>query len=204
MPTQAPTPYPVAARELLRSTLLDAMGEQLQSRPWAQVTMADVARAAGVSRQTLYNEFGSRQDFAQAFVLREVDRFLAAVERTIAAHVDDPVAAVAGAFEVFLLVAAENPLVRTIVSGDSTGELLPLVTTHGEPVLQRASERLAAFFEDAFPTVHHADAQLLAETVVRLAISYAALPSEASSITAAAIARLLGPFVLQALKADDT
>ena len=41
----APVPYPLAARELLRSTLLDAMREQLATREWATVTMAEVARA---------------------------------------------------------------------------------------------------------------------------------------------------------------
>src|SRR5688572_1846340 len=73
-------PYATAARELLRTTLLDAARELLRDRPWNEVTMAQVAQAAGVSRQTLYNEFGSREEFAQAFVLREGDRFLAAVE----------------------------------------------------------------------------------------------------------------------------
>ena len=53
-------PYPVAARELLRSSLLDAACEELRQRRWSDVTMAEVALAAGVSRQTLYKEFGSR------------------------------------------------------------------------------------------------------------------------------------------------
>ncbi len=196
---RTPTPYAQAARELLRNTLLDAMGERLQSRRWAQVTMGEVATAAGVSRQTLYNEFGSRQEFAQAFVLREVDRFLAAVEQAIAAHLDDPPAAVAAAFEVFLAAAAQNTMVRAITSGDSSEELLPLVTTHGEPVLERATERLTGFFLAGFPTVHPTDARLLAEVVVRLAISYAALPSASSTMTAASVARLLGPYVQSVL-----
>jgi AcrR family transcriptional regulator len=197
--TQAPVPYAQAARELLRNTLLDAMGERLLSRRWAQVTMADVATAAGVSRQTLYNEFGTRQEFAQAFVLREVDRFLAAVEQAIAAHLENPPAAVAAAFEVFLAAAAQNTMVRAIIAGDSSEELLPLVTTHGEPVLERATERLSGFFLDAFPTVAATDARLLAEVVVRLAISYAALPSASSSMTAASVGRLLGPYVQRVL-----
>ena len=50
-------PYSVAARELLRNTLLDAACHELQSRRWAEITMADIALAAGVSRQTLYKEF---------------------------------------------------------------------------------------------------------------------------------------------------
>ena len=66
-------PYPVAARELLRSSLLDAACEELRQRRWSDVTMAEVALAAGVSRQTLYKEFGSREEFAQALVLREAD-----------------------------------------------------------------------------------------------------------------------------------
>ena len=55
----------MAARELLRSTLLDAARAELASRRWTEITMADIARAAGVSRQTLYKEFGSREEFAQ-------------------------------------------------------------------------------------------------------------------------------------------
>ena len=78
--SDAPPPYAVAARALLRDSLLDAAGTLLRDRSWGEVTMAEVARAAGVSRQTLYNEFGSRPEFAQAYVLREADRFIAAVE----------------------------------------------------------------------------------------------------------------------------
>ncbi len=196
---RAGTPYAVAARELLRNTLLDAVGERLREAPWARVTMADVAGGAGVSRQTLYNEFGSRQELAQAFVLREVDRFLATVEQAIAAHLEDPPAAVAAAFEGFLTAAAHNPMVLAIVSGESGEELLPLVTTHGGPVLERATKRLGSFFVECFPAVADADARLLAEVVVRLAISYAALPSDASSVTAAAVTRLLGPYVQSVL-----
>src|SRR3954453_20797163 len=77
---EAAVPYAVAARDLLRNTLLDAMRRELATRPWAEISMVDVARAAGISRQTLYKEFGSRQDFARAYVLREADSFVEAVE----------------------------------------------------------------------------------------------------------------------------
>ena len=58
--------------------------------PWAQVTMAEIATAAGVSRQTLYNEFGTRDEFGQALVIRESGRLLDAVEQTIAEHAERP------------------------------------------------------------------------------------------------------------------
>ncbi len=98
----ARTPYAVAARELLRDTLFDAARHELEQRAWSEVTMADVAAAAGVSRQTLYKEFGSRDEFAQAFVLREADGFIGAVEGALDAHLEDPRAALTAAFGLFL------------------------------------------------------------------------------------------------------
>ena len=51
------TSYRGAVRQLLRDRLLDAGRDQFGERTWAQVTMAEIATVAGVSRQTLYNEF---------------------------------------------------------------------------------------------------------------------------------------------------
>jgi AcrR family transcriptional regulator len=198
--TSQTVPYSVAARELLRNTLLDAARDQLQGRPWTDVTMADIALAAGVSRQTLYKEFRSRQQFAQALAMREADRFLLSVEHAIAAHLDDPASALAAAFDVFLTAAAENPLVRTIVHGDGAEELLAMFTTHGQPLVQRATEQLADVVLDSWPPIPREDAQLLSECLVRLAISYAALPAGPASMTAASIATLLGPYVEQLIE----
>ena len=58
---------------------------QLEQRAWSEITMADIAAAAGVSRQTLYKEFGSRDEFAQAFVIHEGERFLDDVEAAVRA-----------------------------------------------------------------------------------------------------------------------
>ena len=52
--------------------------------------MADIAVAAGVSRQTLYKEFGSREEFAQVLVMREAESFLDAVERAVPAAPRQP------------------------------------------------------------------------------------------------------------------
>jgi AcrR family transcriptional regulator len=195
----ARVPYAVAARELLRNTLLDAACEQLQASRWADVTMADIALAAGVSRQTLYKEFGSRDEFAQVLVMREANRFLVAVEGAITANLDDPASALAAAFDVFLHAAAENPLVRSVVHGDGAEELLALFTTHGQPLVASATEQLTDVLLDGWPLVAREHVQLLSECLVRLAISYAALPTGPASMTAASIATLLGPYVEQVI-----
>jgi AcrR family transcriptional regulator len=187
--------YAQATRTLLRERLLDAAEALLRERAWASISMADIAAGAGVSRQTLYNEIGSRQDFAQAYALRETDIFLRAVERAVRDHLDDPHAALSAAFDVFLHAASEDPLIRTILSGDGSDGLLALFTTHGAPVLGLATERLASIFIDGWPQVHAEDAHLLADSVVRLAISHAALPTAPAETIAASVAEILGPYV---------
>jgi len=137
-------PYAVAARQLLRETLFNAARDELQQRSWSEITMADVAAAAGVSRQTLYKEFGSRDEFAQAFVIQEGERFLDGVEAAVREHLDDPRAAINAALETFLRAAGEDPLVRILLSDDGAGGMLPFVTTQGVPVVHWATARLAA------------------------------------------------------------
>jgi AcrR family transcriptional regulator len=192
------SPYPVAAQELLRNTLLDAARDQLEQRGWADITMADIAAAAGVSRQTLYKEFGSRREFAQVLVLREADALLTAVERAVNAHLDDPATALSAALDVFLTAAAENPLVR-VVFGDGAEELLALLTTQGTPLVESAAERLTAIMVAGWPAAELEDAELLSDCLVRLAISYAALPKGSTSMTAASVATLLGPYIERVL-----
>jgi AcrR family transcriptional regulator len=187
--------YQVAARELLRNTLLDAARELLAERSWSQVTMAEVARAAGVSRQTVYNEFGSRADFAQALVMREADELLADVEAAVRGNPADAAAALTAALEVFLRAAADDPLVRAIVAGGDEDSLLPFVTTRGGPVVEYGVDRLAGVITDVWDTLGAEDSRALADCLVRLGISYAALPAGSPRRTAAAVARVLGPCI---------
>jgi AcrR family transcriptional regulator len=193
------TPYPEAARELLRQTLFDAARHHLESRPWSEVTMGDIAADAGVSRQTLYKEFGNKSEFAVALTIHEGERFLAAVEDAVRAHTEDPRAAIRAALELFLRTAGEDPLIRTLLSDDGSGGMLPFVTTQGMPVVVWATTRLSAVIEEGWAQAPRGDVKLLAEALVRLAISYITNPSETPDSTAASVAELLGPFIDRAL-----
>ncbi len=193
------TPFQEAARQLLRETLFGAARDELQQRAWSEITMSDIASAAGVSRQTLYKEFGSRDEFAQSFVIHEGERFLDAVDEAVREHLDDPHAAVGAALETFLRSAGEDPLVRILLSDDGTGGMLPFVTTQGMPVVQWATARLTKTIEAGWPQAPSAKSALLAESLVRLAISYITAPTGAPEETAARAGELLGPFIDDAL-----
>jgi AcrR family transcriptional regulator len=197
-------PYAVAARELLRETLLDAAARELGDRDWPEITMGEIAGAAGVSRQTLYNEFGTRAEFAQALAMREAGLLLDEVEGTVSAHRDDPTTALQATFELFLTATADNPLVRAIVSGQGAEELLALFTTQGETLVGQVSGRLAQVLRESWPSAPQADAATLAEMLVRLAISHAALPKGSPAQAAGAIGALLGPYVERLVATSST
>lgn len=93
--------------------------------------MVDVAAAAGVSRQTLYNEFGSKEGLARALVRREADGYLAGVERALAVHGDARERLTATA-EWTTSAARENVLVRAVLTG-FWSERLPSPTLSAVP-----------------------------------------------------------------------
>ncbi|MFH9675424.1 TetR/AcrR family transcriptional regulator [Streptomyces sp. NPDC017405] len=101
-----------AARELL----LDAAWAALARRPWSAVRMVDVAASAGVSRQTLYNEFGGKDGLARALVRRAADGYLAGVERALTgpAEPSDRLTATA---EWTAAAARDDALVRALLTG---------------------------------------------------------------------------------------
>ncbi|EST32662.1 TetR/AcrR family transcriptional regulator [Streptomyces roseochromogenus] len=99
-----------------RESLLDAAYTALARRPWSAVRMVDVAAAAGVSRQTLYNEFGSKDGLARALVRREADGYLAGVERALAGP-GEPRERLTAVVEWTSSAARENALVRAMLTG---------------------------------------------------------------------------------------
>ncbi|MEV7322932.1 TetR/AcrR family transcriptional regulator [Streptomyces sp. NPDC093970] len=114
-----------------RDSLLDAAYAALARRPWAAVRMVDVAVAAGVSRQTLYNEFGSKEGLARALVRREADGYLAGVERALGSHTEVRERLTATA-EWMALAARDNALVRAMLTG-CWSERLPSPTLTAVP-----------------------------------------------------------------------
>mgnify|MGYP005811916361 CR=1 FL=1 len=187
-------PYPEASRVLLRDSVLDAMRELLGSRDWSAITLSDVARAAGISRQTIYNEFGSRQGLAQGYALRLADRLVDAVGGAIDANVGNIYEAFLQGFRAFFAESAADPLVISLLTGVAKPDLLQIITTDSGPIITRASERLSAAFTHSWVATSDEDAGVLARAIVRLAMSYVSMPPEADHDVAADLARLMTPF----------
>ncbi|MDK1345463.1 TetR/AcrR family transcriptional regulator [Streptomyces sp. 378] len=178
-----------------RESLLDAAYTALARRPWSAVRMVDVAAAAGVSRQTLYNEFGSKDGLARALVRREADGYLAGVDRALAGY-GDPRDRLTATAEWTTSAARDSLLVRAMLTGCWSERLpapapLSVPPTSAVPAQRRADGPLpspgdfVALVRDravtvlaghGTPTSDTAELARTCELAVRLALSCVAAP----------------------------
>ena len=158
-----------------RDALLEAAYDAALAGDWDRVRMADVARAAGVSRQTLYYEFGSKDRLAEALALREAARWMAGADAAIEGHDGTPAEAVAAGTVWTLEEAARNPLLKAVLT-DDVGGLLPFLTTRAEALQAAAREHCAEHLSSHWPEIPPARVQLVADTVTRLQFSHLVLP----------------------------
>lgn len=179
---------------LLRDSILDGMRELLLTRDWSAITLSHVATAAGISRQTIYNEFGSRQGLAQAYALRLADRLVDQIEDAIDSNVGDVYGAFERGFRDFFAETAADPLVMSLLTGDIKPDLLQLITTDSAPIIMHCSQRLTTTFVDSWVRASEEDAGVLARAIVRLAMSYVSMPPESDHDVARDLARLMTPF----------
>lgn len=186
--------YNEASRGLLRDLVLDAMRDLLLNRDWSAITLADVARAAGISRQTIYNEFGSRRGLAQGYALRLTDRLVEAVGDAITSNVGDLYSAFLQGFRAFFAESATDPLVMSLLTGGAKLDLLQIITTDSAPIIARASENLTSTLMSSWVRASEEGAGVLARAIVRLAMSYVSMPPEADHDVADDLARLMTPF----------
>lgn len=170
------------------------MREELLVKDWSAITLSDVARTAGVSRQSIYNEFGSRQGLAQGYALRLADRLVGDVAGAVESNVGDLNAALLNGFRAFFTASAADPLVISLLSGEAKLDLLQIITTDSGPIISHCSQRLTAVFIGSWLHPSADDAGVLARAIVRLAMSYVSMPPEADHDVAADLARLMTPF----------
>lgn len=187
------TRYRESVRSLLRDRLLDAAYELAATSGWDKVRMTRIATIAGVSRQTVYNEFGTRDDIGEALVMREVEHFLVGIQEHLDASTDDLEQAIATAAGYTLRQAADNPLLKSVLTSARDGQesLLALLTTRSETLLQTAATMLDDYVTEVWPEVDPYSRGLAIETVVRLTVSHIVQPVSSADETSRRVAQIV-------------
>lgn len=179
----------------MRERLLTSAHDLTEAEGWAAVRMAKVAEAAGVSRQTVYNEFGTKRGMAEQLALRELARFLAVVRERMegAADVVDGIRA---ACEGALLLGEQSVLVRGAGASGAGGDddFLALLTTESAGIVDGATVAVQSNLDELFgPTgLTPGQEQVAVEAVIRLVLSAMTRPSKPPTEAASDIAWLFG------------
>jgi AcrR family transcriptional regulator len=181
---------PTAATLTTHERVVAAAAELALEVGWARVTMGKLADRVGVSRQTVYNEVGSKPQLAEEMVLAELAKFLAVVDAAFDDHPEDLVEAIRAAARGVLELAATNALLQAVVSASygAETELLPLLTTRNDALVLAATEAVRARVT-TYPVAlddRHLGAAI--DMVVRLVLSHVVHPIGAPGDTADDIA----------------
>lgn len=121
----------------LREALIEAARELIEEKGPLGFTMAEAARAAGVSAAAPYRHFSGREDLIEAVAREGFERFATRLERATEGGEAAPLAAFSAAGAAYLAFARENPgyYIAMFESG---------VSIAGNPDLKRAADRAMA------------------------------------------------------------
>ncbi|MEI6374531.1 MAG: TetR family transcriptional regulator [Actinomycetes bacterium] len=172
-----------------RERILAAAIDMVTEQGWQSITMARLAQRAGVSRQTVYNEIGSKSELAEAVVLDELARFLAVVDEGFDRHSRSVAKALQAAVLGVLERARDSALMVAIVSSTSGAEteLLPPLTTRSTSLLDAARSVVAARVSDYNVAANERTLDAAIDMLVRTVLSHVMQPSDTPEKSAAAI-----------------
>ncbi|PSL54008.1 TetR family transcriptional regulator [Saccharothrix carnea] len=164
-----------AVTELTRA-LLVAATELIAAHGSRGLRMAEVAVKAGVSRQTVYNEFGNKERLVQAVALHKTAEFLDGVRERLVSTTD-PLEGLRRGIGFAFDLAARDPLAKSVLNGANAEDMLPLLTTKGRPVLTLATSVFARHIREHWPALPDARVHVIADTIVRVGLSHLLTPS---------------------------
>lgn len=178
-----------------RERILQAAFNAVCVHGLGRLTLEDVAREAGLSRQTVYRYFAGKRALVQAVVLREEEQFIERILAATESH-QEIRPALEAAITAALQAAREHPLLDRLLAAEPEA-LLPLLMTGDGPVLPAARTALEALFARRLPHLSADTAWRVADATTRLFISYVINPPDETS---EAVAAGLADLILNGLK----
>jgi AcrR family transcriptional regulator len=169
--------------------ILDAAFDRVMSVGVSRTTVEDVARAAGLTRQTVYRYFRTKDQLIQRLMVLEAERLMEGVRAPLESTPDLEDALTTSVL-FCLRFAREHPLLDRVLATDSD-TLLPYLTTRADPVIDRARSMLVDLLRRR-DGVRLELVEPCADAAVRTVLSYAVTPPPApADVVARGLARVL-------------
>lgn len=182
---------------LKRTELVEAAAAELVDTGWRGLRMQAVAARVGVSRQTVYNTFGSRDGLAVALVEHLTDSFLDGFE-TAFSRFDEPADRWREAVRYLLARGSQDQALRAMLGADSGDEFLQLLTSRSGPLVETARWRIALVITRNLPDTSSVDAEAAAEIVTRMTLSHVVQPVDSIEASAEVIALMIAGYLHRA------
>lgn len=174
----------------MREQILAAAVDAAAAHGLAKLSVGDVAKRAGLSRQTIYRHFPSRDALVAAAVEDETATLIGHVV-TASADLDDPRQALETAFATALRAAREHPLLDRLLRTEPEA-LLPLLTSERSPAMAQVRSVVESVVGARRPELPPAELRRFADIVARLLVSYAvSAPDESPDVVARSVAQFL-------------
>jgi AcrR family transcriptional regulator len=155
-----------------------------------RLSVADVAKRAGLSRPTLYKHFPSKDALVTAAVRREAAAIVGAVGRVVDG-IDDPRAALEAGILTALRLMRDHALLDRIVRVEPE-VLVPLLTVDDSIVMPAIRRPVEQMVGRKLPQLDDVVRRRLADLLSRLVVSYAlSAPDDPPEVVAELIATLV-------------
>jgi AcrR family transcriptional regulator len=177
----------------LGERILDAAVEAASIHGITRLSVADVAKRAGLSRPTLYKRYSSKDALVSAAIVREAARVITAVQQAVDAvdRGEGGKAALIAGIGTALRQLREHPLLDRIVRTEPE-MLVPALTTDDGLVLSAVRPPIEAMIVDRFEPLDPVTSRRLADMLTRLLISYALnAPDDPPEVVATVVAAVV-------------
>jgi AcrR family transcriptional regulator len=167
VPDQVPDQVP----DRMQDRILRAAVEAATLHGLTRLSVADVAKRAGLSRPTLYKHYPSKDALVSAAVQREAETMIGVV-RAVVDPIDDPGDALRAGVLTALRLVREHPLLDRIVRAEPE-VLVPLLTVDDSIVMPAIRRPVEEMVGDKIPGLDDVARRRIADLLARLVVSYA-------------------------------
>ena len=140
---------PRLSAEERREHILRAAMEVFAERGYQEASMAEIARAAGITAAVIYDHFPSKAALQITLLERQTDELLAFVAGAIAGDFDDTMSRMRAGVDAFFAFVEEHPYAWRMLFRDPPTD--PAIVSTYRRIHQRATDGIAIFLRTSAP-----------------------------------------------------
>lgn len=167
---------------------------QVKAEGWRQLRINQIAKEIGVSRPTIYAEFGTKEEFTATLIERELDVVFQKFQKALTSAHGKPHGVLTKGFKDLISDSAQSPLISGLLADDDSEQLgHPATPVHADgllPFINRCSELLIDWIEQHQSGLKPSEVAHTADALARLVLSHVMTPTSDPAHASKELAKL--------------